>query len=79
MNQLTIVQSKRVFVLGPSHHSYTTKCCLTAQDEYETPLGNIRIDKEGIAQFVICVAAHGVSEAPRFQEGLLAKLVKAPP
>ncbi|KAJ1804766.1 hypothetical protein LPJ56_005531, partial [Coemansia sp. RSA 2599] len=36
---------KRVFLLGPSHHVYlSNKCALSECGEYETPLGNIRID-----------------------------------
>jgi AmmeMemoRadiSam system protein B len=38
--------SKRVFVLGPSHHVYTTKCKLSKQDYYATPLGNLKVDRE---------------------------------
>ncbi|RPA83979.1 UPF0103-domain-containing protein [Ascobolus immersus RN42] len=37
---------KRVFILGPSHHVYFTTCRLSAQTEYATPLGNLRIDAE---------------------------------
>jgi len=36
---------KRIFILGPSHHVYTTKCALSKMDEYATPIGNIKIDK----------------------------------
>jgi len=39
---------KRIFILGPSHHVYFTKCALSGMDEYETPLGNIPLDKEVI-------------------------------
>jgi AmmeMemoRadiSam system protein B len=38
--------SKRVFILGPSHHFYLPGCALTKCDEYETPLGNLIIDKD---------------------------------
>lgn len=38
--------SKKVFLIGPSHHVYLTKCALTQCSEYETPLGNLIIDKE---------------------------------
>ncbi|KAF9975016.1 hypothetical protein BGZ73_001469 [Actinomortierella ambigua] len=37
---------KRVFLLGPSHHVYLPGCALSKCDEYETPLGNLIIDKE---------------------------------
>mmetsp|Transcript_7760 Transcript_7760/g.11733 ORF Transcript_7760/g.11733 Transcript_7760/m.11733 type:complete len:311 (-) Transcript_7760:120-1052(-) len=35
---------KRIFVLGPSHHYYTSRCELTACKTYETPMGTIEID-----------------------------------
>ncbi|KAI7905590.1 MEMO1 family [Cokeromyces recurvatus] len=37
---------KRVFLLGPSHHAYIDGCCLSKCDVYETPLGDIQLDKE---------------------------------
>jgi len=37
---------KRIFVLGPSHHSYFTTCGLSRLTEYETPLGNLRVNRE---------------------------------
>ena len=40
------VHSKRVFVLGPSHHVYLNGCALTKCTEYETPLGSLPIDVE---------------------------------
>lgn len=43
---LIVTNSKRVFLLGPSHHAYLTKCALTKCSEYETPLGNLIIDRE---------------------------------
>lgn len=30
---------RRVFVLGPSHHHYTRRCCLSPASSYGTPLG----------------------------------------
>jgi hypothetical protein len=36
---------KRIFVLGPSHHAYFTKCGLSKLAEYETPLGNLIVDQ----------------------------------
>uniref|UniRef100_A0A7S0L3M3 Protein MEMO1 n=1 Tax=Coccolithus braarudii TaxID=221442 RepID=A0A7S0L3M3_9EUKA len=35
---------RRVFVLGPSHHVYMTRCALTKCKTYATPLGEIEID-----------------------------------
>jgi predicted class III extradiol MEMO1 family dioxygenase len=36
--------SKRVFLLGPSHHFYLEKAALTRCTHYGTPLGNLPID-----------------------------------
>ncbi|KAF9167147.1 hypothetical protein DFQ26_005620 [Actinomortierella ambigua] len=45
-NLRAIIAPKRVFLLGPSHHVYLPGCALSKCDEYETPLGNLIIDKE---------------------------------
>ncbi|KAF2641680.1 UPF0103-domain-containing protein [Massarina eburnea CBS 473.64] len=42
--------AKRVFLLGPSHHQYFTSARVTDCDEYQTPLGNLTIDKATTAQ-----------------------------
>lgn len=36
----------RVFLLGPSHHFFLSNIALSELSEYETPLGNIRLDRE---------------------------------
>jgi AmmeMemoRadiSam system protein B len=41
------MQSKRVFLLGPAHHEYIDGCSLSKCDVYETPLGDIKLDREG--------------------------------
>lgn len=41
---LTFPLSKRVFILGPSHHLYIQGCALSACKEYETPIGNLPLD-----------------------------------
>ncbi|KAF0520890.1 UPF0103-domain-containing protein [Gigaspora margarita] len=38
----------RVFILGPSHHVYLTKCAISKCTEYETPLGKLTLDIEVI-------------------------------
>lgn len=38
--------SKRVFLLGPSHHYYLTGAATTACDKYGTPLGDLVVDTE---------------------------------
>ena len=35
---------KRVFLLGPAHHTYLDGCALTQFSELETPFGNIQVD-----------------------------------
>lgn len=42
----TDCNSKRVFLLGPSHHFYLSKAALSKCTEYETPIGNLTIDQE---------------------------------
>lgn len=39
----------RVFLLGPSHHMYTTSISLPYGEIYETPIGNIEVDQEIIS------------------------------
>ncbi|GAA5938106.1 hypothetical protein JCM3775_005343 [Rhodotorula graminis] len=41
---------KRVFVLGPSHHVYLDGCALSKCNEYETPIGNLPLDLDTIAE-----------------------------
>lgn len=38
--------SRRVFVLGPSHHAYLEGCALSDFDELATPLGNLPVDMQ---------------------------------
>eukprot|EP00347_Sterkiella_histriomuscorum_P023645 403333881 len=44
--QLDPQQYKRVILLGPSHHVYLESCALTLCSKYQTPLGDLVIDKE---------------------------------
>lgn len=37
--------SKRVFILGPSHHVYIDGCALSKCVEYATPLGALPLDR----------------------------------
>eukprot|EP00514_Thraustochytrium_sp_LLF1b_P010281 CAMPEP_0184549704 /NCGR_PEP_ID=MMETSP0199_2-20130426/11934_1 /TAXON_ID=1112570 /ORGANISM="Thraustochytrium sp., Strain LLF1b" /LENGTH=300 /DNA_ID=CAMNT_0026944447 /DNA_START=17 /DNA_END=919 /DNA_ORIENTATION=+ len=41
---------KRVFILGPSHHLYVKNAMLTSASTFETPLGNLNVDLETIAE-----------------------------
>lgn len=36
---------KNVFILGPSHHVYLDGCAVSACSSYETPLGNLKINR----------------------------------
>jgi len=38
------MKPKRIIVIGPSHHVYLKGASVALYDEYETPLGNIKID-----------------------------------
>ncbi|XP_057524839.1 uncharacterized protein LOC130804429 [Amaranthus tricolor] len=40
----------RVFLLGPSHHYYTSQCALSSTTVYETPIGDLPIDLEVIEE-----------------------------
>lgn len=42
------VYSKRVFILGPSHHLYIQGCALSKCKEYKTPIGNLPLDLESM-------------------------------
>ncbi|KAI8332676.1 MEMO1 family, partial [Chlamydoabsidia padenii] len=41
---------ERVFILGPSHHVYLDGCALSRCDTYQTPLGDLILDKTVISQ-----------------------------
>lgn len=44
---------KKLFVIGPSHHVYFKGCVLsTTCDNYETPLGDVKIDSETINELI---------------------------
>lgn len=43
---------KRVFILGPAHRVFTNKVILSDSDYYQTPLGNIPIDKEVVSELL---------------------------
>jgi MEMO1 family protein len=47
---LSNLNRKRVFLLGPSHHIYLSGCAFSACDYYETPLGDLKIDKDTIKE-----------------------------
>ena len=38
---------EKVFILGPSHRFYVDGAALSVCDQYETPLGNLELDKKG--------------------------------
>lgn len=47
------LDSKRVFILGPSHHAYLDGCAITKCASYATPIGDLPIDLEGTL-FALC-------------------------
>ena len=42
---LPLYNRNRIFVLGPSHHAYMTQCGLSLLSSYETPIGNLIVDR----------------------------------
>jgi hypothetical protein len=44
LTYLPLQSSKRVFILGPSHHVYLDGCALSKCKEYATPLGPLPLD-----------------------------------
>ncbi|KAI9785439.1 MAG: hypothetical protein M1816_000409 [Peltula sp. TS41687] len=47
---LDLSKAKRIFLLGPSHHVYMSGCALTRCAVYQTPLGNLNIDRDTVAE-----------------------------
>lgn len=45
-----VARSKRVFLLGPSHHVYLSGIALSPFAAYGTPVGDIPLDLEGKSQ-----------------------------
>lgn len=48
--QIKPAKVDRVFILGPSHHVYLPDCALPVVDKYETPLGDLMLDKHVIEE-----------------------------
>lgn len=75
------LQVRRVFLLGPSHHLYSKHCLLSGTDAYATPLGDIQLDKETIAELAatgkFARMEQGVDEAEHSLELHLPFLVHA--
>eukprot|EP00735_Rhodelphis_limneticus_P006522 TRINITY_DN18939_c0_g1::TRINITY_DN18939_c0_g1_i2::g.21707::m.21707 TRINITY_DN18939_c0_g1::TRINITY_DN18939_c0_g1_i2::g.21707 ORF type:complete len:325 (-),score=24.39,sp/Q4QQR9/MEMO1_RAT/48.61/4e-92,Memo/PF01875.12/2.7e-82,LigB/PF02900.13/2.2e+03,LigB/PF02900.13/0.0023 TRINITY_DN18939_c0_g1_i2:641-1555(-) len=47
---LQVADVKRVFLLGPSHHYYLSACALSQYKAYQTPIGDIPLDSQVIAE-----------------------------
>ncbi|KAK4038834.1 protein MEMO1 [Parachaetomium inaequale] len=47
---LDLRSAKRVFILGPSHTYYLRGCALTTFDKYETPFGDLVVDRATTAE-----------------------------
>ncbi|KAB0380856.1 hypothetical protein FD755_008640 [Muntiacus reevesi] len=45
-HSLTCNSSRRIFILGPSHHVPLSRCALSSVDIYRTPLYDLRIDQK---------------------------------
>ncbi|PWA02172.1 hypothetical protein BB558_001696 [Smittium angustum] len=45
---INIEPIERIFIIGPSHSVYFEDCCLSISDEWETPFGNIHVDRKTI-------------------------------
>ena len=41
---------RRVFLLGPSHHVFLKRCALTTCDTYRTPMGDLAVDADAVAE-----------------------------
>jgi WD40 repeat protein len=48
--QISAATVKRIFILGPSHHVRLRKCALTICKKYETPLYDLKIDTQIVAE-----------------------------
>jgi len=46
---LTAIVSKRVFILGPSHHYFVDGCALSRCAKYETPIGELPLDLDSVS------------------------------
>jgi hypothetical protein len=45
---LDLSKAKRVFVLGPSHTYYLQGCAVTKFDNYATPFGDLKVDRDAL-------------------------------
>lgn len=61
-----------MFILGPSHHLYLDGCALSSCSEYETPIGNLPLDRASMSilrafflSSLICVLAIDTLKATR--------------
>lgn len=50
--------SRRVFILGPSHHVHLSCCGLSPAEIYRTPLYDLKIDQKGIWFVLECCNFH---------------------
>lgn len=52
-----------MFLLGPSHHHYLSDCALSKCTEYETPLGNLKIDLDTVKELRSTKAFQDMSQS----------------
>ena len=55
--------TKKVILLGPSHHKWFEGLSIPEVDQYETPLGNVPLDKETVSRLRNSSLVHAYSEA----------------
>lgn len=74
---------KRLFILGPSHCFYTTTCHISSADAVETPLGNIKVDREVVTKLMktgafssLSLAADEAEHSLELQYPYIAKIMR---
>ncbi|KAG6850514.1 hypothetical protein H0H93_012515 [Arthromyces matolae] len=65
-SDLICISSKRVFILGPSHHFYLDGCALSSCKEYDTPIGKLPLDIESAS--TSCLGALPLIAIPAIEE-----------
>lgn len=63
---------KRIFLLGPSHHTWLDGASVNAEvDYYATPLGNVKVDRETARQIIEADSVFSYSKKAHAQEHCL--------
>ncbi|MBQ1645803.1 MAG: AmmeMemoRadiSam system protein B, partial [Prevotella sp.] len=65
-------QYKRIFLLGPSHHTWLDGASVNVEvDYYATPLGNVKVDREVAQQLIEADSVFSYSKKAHSQEHCL--------